>query len=70
VVKLLLQAGAEVDKANDEIGTPLQEARMQGHEAVVAALIAAGANKTCVAPPSMLALARARHPGDPNDPSC
>jgi ankyrin repeat protein len=44
VVKALLQAGADIDKATDKGGTPLMMASGQGHGAIVEVLIQAGAD--------------------------
>ena len=44
VVKALIEAGADVNKAADDGETPLYTAASNGHEAVVTALIEAGAD--------------------------
>ena len=44
VVKALIEAGADVNKARDDGWTPLYTAASNGHEAVVKALIEAGAD--------------------------
>ena len=41
---MLVEAGADVDKANDVSATPLSVAAQQGNEAVVRVLIEAGAD--------------------------
>ena len=45
VVRALIQAGADVNKAGDNGATPLFIATQNGHEAVVRALIELGANE-------------------------
>ena len=44
MVKALIEAGADVNKAADDGETPLYTAASNGHEAVVTALIEAGAD--------------------------
>ena len=44
VVKVLIAAGADVNKVGNQCGTPLHCAAAYGHEAVVKVLIAAGAD--------------------------
>ena len=44
MVKALIEAGADVNKADDDGETPLYMAAWNGHEAVVKALIEAGAD--------------------------
>jgi ankyrin repeat protein len=46
VVKLLLRAGADTDKARDGRTTPLYMASRQGHAECVLALLQAGADRT------------------------
>ena len=48
VVRALIEAGADVNKATDNGGTPLVVAVKSGHETVVRALIEAGARQRCV----------------------
>jgi cytohesin len=47
-VRALIEAGADVNKATDNGGTPLVVAVKSGHETVVRALIEAGARQRCV----------------------
>ncbi len=44
MVRALIQAGAEINKAAENGETPLYTAAERGHEAVVRALIEAGAD--------------------------
>ena len=44
MVKALIEAGADVNKARNDGWTPLYSAASKGHEAVVKALIEAGAD--------------------------
>ena len=46
VVKTLIQAGGDVNEKEEEMGyTPLHNASSNGHEEVITALLAAGADK-------------------------
>ena len=45
VVRGLVEAGAEVNRAMDEGWTPLMIAEMNGHEGVVRGLVEAGARR-------------------------
>ncbi len=49
-MRALIEAGADINKAEDAGATPLFIAAQQGHEAVVRALIEAGARDTGVVP--------------------
>eukprot|EP00740_Mantoniella_antarctica_P021097 CAMPEP_0198683514 /NCGR_PEP_ID=MMETSP1468-20131203/10760_1 /TAXON_ID=1461545 /ORGANISM="Mantoniella sp, Strain CCMP1436" /LENGTH=132 /DNA_ID=CAMNT_0044427589 /DNA_START=365 /DNA_END=765 /DNA_ORIENTATION=- len=44
VLKLLIEAGAEVDRADEHCITPLMSAAEMGHDAAVSVLLAAGEN--------------------------
>ena len=46
VVKILIQAGAEVNIQNEKNETPLHRASANGQVEVITALLAAGADKT------------------------
>jgi ankyrin repeat protein len=63
VVKVLLEAGADANKALNTGGTPLQLAVHGGHLAVVEALLEAGADVKVMRDDGVTALSIAMHGG-------